>query len=298
MYQRLGRPRNVTTYVCAVPEANADQREYWNGDESREWADEPSRFDEMLEPFGTRALDVADVRPGARVLDVGCGNGAVTIEAAVRAGGDGSAIGIDLSEPMLINARERAAARGLGNTTFVAADAQVAALDGPFDAATSRFGIMFFDDPAAAFANIVGSLAPAGRLAFACWRTVPENEWVAVQAAAVAEHVPLPDFSGDGPGPFRYGDPTALVETLARAGLRDVEAEPFDTTLLLGGRGSLDDIMRYVERNGMTRRFLGDAEADQRARAIESVRAALTPFVTEEGLRLGAAAWIVSGHRR
>jgi SAM-dependent methyltransferase len=282
-----------------VADANAEQREYWNSDDSREWVDEPDRFDEMLEPFGIRALAVADIRPGDRVLDVGCGNGALTIEAAVRAGADGSATGIDLSEPMLATARARAAELGLRNTTFVVADAQVAALGGPFDVATSRFGIMFFDDPDAAFANIVGSLAPDGRVAFACWRPVTENEWVTVQAAAVAEHVPLPDIlAGDGPGPFRYGDPAALLASLERAGVRDAVAEPFDTTLLLGGRGSREDMMRYVEHNGMTRRLLGDAEPEQKQRALASVREALTPFVTEEGVRLGAATWIVSGSRR
>ena len=281
-----------------MPEANAEQREYWNSDDSREWVDEPGRYDEMLEPFGNRALEVADVRRGDRVLDIGCGNGASTIEAAVRAGADGSATGIDLSESMLANARARAAERGLDHATFVVGDAQVAALDGPFDAVISRFGIMFFDDPDAACANIVGSLGPGGRAALVCWRPVPENEWVMVQAAAVAEHVPLPDLASDGPGPFRYADPTALVSALTGAGLRDAVAEPFDTTLLLGGRGSHDDIMRYIERNGMTRRLLGDAESEQRARALDAVREALTPFVTPEGVRLGAAAWIVTGHHR
>ncbi len=163
----------------------------------------------------------------------------------------------------------------------------------------SRFGIMFFDDPRAAFANIVGCLAPGGRLALVCWRSVPENEWVLVQAMAVAQHVALPDdLGGDGPGPFRYGDPSALIAALAAAGVHDAEAEPFDTTLLLGGRGSLDDVMQFLEGGGPTRRLLGDAEPEQKQRALASVREALTPFVTEEGVRLGAAAWIVSGNRR
>jgi SAM-dependent methyltransferase len=200
---------------------------------------------------------------------------------------------------MLANARARAVERGLGHATFVAADAQVAALGGPYDAVMSRFGIMFFDDPDAACANIVGSLAPGGRLALVCWRSVPENEWVRVQAMAVAQHVALPDdLASDGPGPFRYGDPSALVTALTAAGVRDAAAEPFDTTLLLGGAGSLDDVMRFLEDGGMTRRLLGDAEPEQQERALASVREALTPFVTPEGVRLGAGAWIVSGHRR
>ena len=279
---------------------NAEQREYWNSADSREWIDAASRYDEMLAPFADRVLEAAALSRGERVLDVGCGNGATTLAAAELVGTEGEAIGIDLSLPMLDNARARAAERGLTNATFVAADAQVATLGGPFDAIVSRFGVMFFDDPDAACGNLVGSLGTGGRVAFACWRTVPENEWVAVQATAAFARVPQSgdDFTSDGPGPFRYGDPAALVRSLERAGLRDVVAEPFDTTMLLGGSGTLADTMRFVEASGMTRRLLGDASPEQRAAAIDAVRDALAAFETHEGVRLGAAVWIVSGRRR
>jgi len=278
--------------------ANVEQQEYWNGADSRDWVDAPERFDEMLEPFAAHLLDAATLVDGERVLDVGCGNGATTLAVAQRLGG-GGAVGIDLSVPMLENARARATARGIDNVTFIDADAQIATLPGPFDAIVSRFGVMFFDDPDAACANLVGSLRDGGRVVFVVWRSVPENEWVAVQAGAMFSHVAPPaDLASDGPGPFRYGDPTALLRALEHAGLRDVGAEPFDTTVLLGGRGTFDDAVAFVENSGMTRRFLGDAPPDLRARALAAVREALSPYATDDGVRLGAAAWVVSGRRR
>jgi SAM-dependent methyltransferase len=287
-----------------MTEANLEQREYWNGAESREWADAPERFDQMLEPFADSILDAAALAPGERVLDVGCGNGATTLAAAAHVGETGAALGVDLSEPMLANARARATERGITNARFVAADAQVTALPGRFDVIVSRFGVMFFEDPDAAWSNLVGSLAPNGRVVLMCWRSVLENEWVAVQAQAAFAHVPPPaelasaELASGGPGPFRYGDPAPLVRSLERAGLHDVAATPIDATILLGGRGSLEEVLAFVEGSGMTRRLLDGAPPEQEARALVAVREALAPYATDEGVRLGAAAWLVTGRRR
>lgn len=281
-----------------MTEPNTEQREYWNGSDSREWVEAPGRYDEMLEPYGTRLLEAVGCVAGERVLDVGCGNGATTLAAARAVAPGGEAIGIDLSTRMLANARDRAAAQGVANARFEVGDAQVADLAGPFDAIVSRFGIMFFDDPDAAFANLVRSLGPDGRLAFMCWRSVPENEWVMVQAEAAFVHVPpAADLGAEGPGPFRYADPAPLVRSLERTGLADVSAEPFDTTMLLGGRGDLASTMEFVADSGMTRRLLADASPEARARAIDAVHNALARFETDEGVRLGGATWIVSGRR-
>ncbi|MEX2254322.1 MAG: class I SAM-dependent methyltransferase [Acidimicrobiia bacterium] len=279
---------------------NSEQREYWNGADSREWVDEMDRYDEMLAPFGARVLDVAGLAPGARVLDVGCGNGATTLAASARVAPGGQALGIDLSAPMLANARARAEGQGLGNVRFEVADAQTAELGGPFDSVISRFGVMFFDDPDAACRNLVGSLGPGGRLAFVCWRGAIENEWVAVQAAAALAHAPVSQeqLVTDGPGPFRYADPAPLVGALERVGLTDVAADPFDTRVLLGGYGSLDDVMQFIGNSGMTRRLLADASPEQRASAVDAMRGALAPFETADGVSLGAAAWTVTGRRR
>ena len=155
----------------------------------------PQRYDEMLAPFNDRLIAVAAPVPGERALDVGCGNGAVTLELAAEVGPDGAVVGVDLSESMIATARDRAAAARIENASFVVADAQVDDLDGPYDIAVSRFGVMFFDDTDAACANIAAALTGGGRAAFVCWRTAAENEWVDVQARAAAAHAPLPDLS-------------------------------------------------------------------------------------------------------
>jgi SAM-dependent methyltransferase len=281
-----------------VEPANAEQRAYWNSADSREWVDGPQRYDEMLEPFAHALLDTTAPEPGEIVLDVGCGNGATTLMFAERVAPTGSATGVDLSEPMVANARDRAADRGLGNAVFTVADAQIDDVGGPYDVIVSRFGVMFFDDPLAACVNLVDALAEGGRLTFAVWRSVPENEWVMVQARAAAAHVQLPDLGADGPGPFRYADPAPLVADLERAGLRDVAAEPYDHSMLLGGRGTLDEVMDHVAAGGMLRRFLGDADDGARDRVLASVRDSLAPYETDEGVRIDAAVWLVSGHRR
>src|SRR5512146_1639166 len=188
---------------------NTAQAEHWNtGDGVAHWLDNQARYDRMNAPFADMILDAAGLRPGTAVLDVGCGCGATTL-AAARLVAPGQAVGLDLSGPMLARARASAAAAGLGNAEFRPGDAQVHALEpARFGAVISRFGVMFFADPVAAFANIRSAAQPAARLAFVCWQPLAANQWLAVPGAALAEHVPPADFgSGDGPGMFAFADP-------------------------------------------------------------------------------------------
>ena len=148
--------------------------EYWNGRPADVWVREAERFDSLLGPFGRRLLEASALEPGERVLDVGCGNGAVSLEAARAVGGSGSVTGIDLSAPMLEVARLRAEEQGV-DVHFVRGDAQTASFDEPFDLVVSRFGVMFFDDPEAAFGNLARATRPGGRLCFVCWQEMFAN---------------------------------------------------------------------------------------------------------------------------
>ena len=281
--------------------ANQEQREYWNSSDSREWVMEADRFDAMLAEWGERVLDAGALAAGERVLDVGCGNGATTLGAAARVGppksageGDGEATGFDISEPMLEVARSRAAARGTANARFVVGDAQTDPLGGPYDVAISRFGIMFFADPVAAFANIRSALVPGGRAAFLCWRSMFDNEWVMVPTGAALEHVPAPEPPPpDAPGPFRFGAEGSLAAALTAAGFSDVTSDALDAPMLLGGPSSFDEAYEFIAGGGMTRRVLGAAPDEAKIQALAAMRDALVPFATDDGIRMNAAVWLV-----
>jgi len=276
--------------------ANTDQAERWNsGEDLAHWLDNQARYDRMNEPFTALILDAAAFRPGAQVLDVGCGCGGTTL-AAARLIAPGQGVGVDLSGPMLARARARAEAAGLGNAVFQQGDAQVHPF-GParFDTVISRFGTMFFADPVAAFANVRSAVRPGGRLIFVCWQPLAANQWLLVPGAALAEHVPPPPGfgSGDGPGMFAFADPDRVRPILAAAGWRDIEITSEPRSILVGGGGSVDDAVEFLRTGSMGRMMLAGADADTVDRAVASVRAALTPYADAEGVHLDAGVWLV-----
>jgi SAM-dependent methyltransferase len=278
-------------------ETNAAQVELWNGEEAQHWVVEQDRYDRMLAPFATAVLELAALSPTDRVVDIGCGTGPTTCDAARTVSG-GHARGLDISQPMIDGARERAAALGLSNVTFDVGDAQTDRLTPDVDVVLSRFGVMFFDDADAAFANLRTALGAEGRLAFVCWQGMFLNEWMAVPALAAVQHVPLPEMGPpDAPGPFSLGDPDRVRSVLSGAGYSDITVDPFETTLLLGGGGSLDEAVTFLRSTGMAHALFDGAPADDVDRAIAAVRTALEPHVTPEGVRLGAATWLVAANR-
>jgi len=231
------------------------------------------------------------------VLDVGWGCGATTL-AAARAVAEGEAVGIDLSESMIDRARQRALDEGIGNARFEVADAQTFHLPVPFDATISRFGLMFFEDPVAAFANLCGGLWPGGRLAFVCWQEMAVNEWMTVPATAALAHVPMPELGEpDAPGPYSLADADRVREILTGAGLVDVDLESVEEKMLLGGRGTVGDAVEFLSHTGMGQALLGDAAPAVREQVFAAVRESLLPYVTDDGVRVGAAAWLVTARR-
>jgi SAM-dependent methyltransferase len=275
--------------------ANTDMAEYWNTRGGHVWVNEQDRFDTMLEPCGRRVLDKVGLVEGERVLDVGCGNGVTTLEAALRVGASGSAVGIDLSGPMLDAARARASALGR-NVTFIQGDAQIASFEAPFDVVISRFGVMFFEHPVAAFANLAGALRPGGRICFVCWREMFANEWISVPAMAIVAHVGIPDPGpADAPGPFAFAEPARVRRILEEAGLSDVEIDEASDPLRMGS--DPEDVVAFMATDEMGRRVLEGKDPDKVADALEAAREALRPYATPEGVSLRSAYWVVTARK-
>ena len=233
-------------------EANAAQVEHWNSEAALHWVTDRDGHDRMLAPFATALLEAAALTPDDRVLDIGCGTGPTTCEAA-RIASRGHVRGLDISQPLIEAARSRAAELGITNVSFDVGDAQTDSFAPEFDVVMSRFGVMFFDDPAAAFANLRTALDPSGRLVFVCWQDLFVNEWMAVPGLAAAQHVPLPEPGPpDAPGPFSLGDADRLRELLELRGLlRDHDRSVRDLDPARRGRlarGSGD--LPAVDRDG------------------------------------------------
>ena len=262
--------------------------------ETNHWVENAERYDRQLAPFADVLFERLTLAGTDRVLDIGCGCGATTITAAAQAQ---HAMGVDLSGPMLAVARNRAANKGLANVEFVEADAQVHRfVPASFDVLVSRFGVRFFDHPTAAFTNLRGALADDGRLAFVCWRALDANEWLLVPGLAASAHVALPDLGGENaPGMFALAADDAIRTVLGGAGFNTIEIEPFDTTITLGGGGTVDETLDYLLGTDIAHALLDTATSDARGRAIDAVRASLAEhYEAGVGVRLGAGAWLVS----
>jgi SAM-dependent methyltransferase len=276
--------------------ANRDQAEHWNNsDDVAHWVNEQARYDGMLAPFITVLLERAGVAATDRVLDVGCGCGATTL-AAAQIARDGHAHGVDISHPMLVRARADAAQAGLTNATFEEADVQVHPFPGDeFDAVISRFGIMFFDDPVAAFVNLRRITRPGGQLAFVCWQARVANEWMTVPTSALIRHVPPPPAAPPGaPGMCAFADPDDPRRVLDDAGWQDITIDSLSIPLLLGGPGTVDTAVDFLRNGSMGRTMLTGADPATQAKALDEVRTSLEPYLTSDGVRLGSSVWLVS----
>jgi SAM-dependent methyltransferase len=275
--------------------ANVEQDEYWNTAGGTHWVEHQDRFDAMLAPLESRLHDAAAISASDHVLDVGCGCGSTT-RAAARTAMAGDALGIDLSAAMLERARAVAEQDGLTNVRFVRGDAQVYRFDeAAFDLTISRFGVMFFSDPTAAFTNLARAVRGSGRTVFLCWQDLLDNEWILVPRIAAAAHVPVPEFSPDEPGPLSLGDPDRVRTILTAAGWRDVDLDEVRGAIRLGA--DADDTAAFLGGTGSVRRLFEGVDEATVGRAMDSVREALVSYETPSGVFLGSAAWLVSARR-
>jgi len=276
----------------SAPSSNADQIAYWNGAGGEKWLARHDRMEPQLAPLGLAAIEAAAPKPGERVLDVGCGTGSTSVRIADLVGSDGSVLGVDVSQSLVAAARHNAV--GQPNVQFLLGDASQQKLDRGFDLLFSRFGVMFFADPVAAFGHLRAALKPGGRLAFVCWRPFKENDWAFLPFMAAVPHLPpIERPAPNAPGPFAFGDDERVKNILQEAGFTDIAVKPLDRTMHLGN--SVDDAAMFASDTGPISRVLGTASPEQQQAAVGAIRQMLEKREAEgKGLALAAACWIVT----
>jgi SAM-dependent methyltransferase len=292
----IGRPVEIAQTLLAqydmdmTRETQDEQARLWNGIGGNAWVDEQELLDRLLKPFETLLTEAVAARAPTQALDVGCGTGSTTVAAARLLGSQGSCVGIDISAPMIAAARARAEREG-SSARFICANAQ----DHTFDRASvdmiiSRFGVMFFDDPVRAFANLRRAATDDAEMRCIAWRSAAENPFMTVAERAAAPLLPnLPARVPDGPGQFAFGNRDRVNGILENSGWAGIDIRPIDIPCSLPEK----DLVRYVTRLGPVGRILQEADAETRVRVIDAIRPAFDPYVHGDEVRVTAACWII-----
>ena len=282
----------AATNAVPVDSSNVEQLRAWDGGEGEYWAENAEYFDRSVAAYHEPLFTTAEIGERDQVLDVGCGTGQTTRDAA-RAAATGSALGVDLSSRMLDHARRRAAEEGVTNATFAQGDAQIHPFDpGRYDIAISRTAAMFFGDHVAAFANIGRALRPGGRLVLVTWQPLAGNEWIREISGALAGGRDLPAPPPDA-GPFALSDPDRVRALLTRAGLSDVEVEGASARMWFGRDAA--DAHRFVL--GLMDWMLEGLDDGGVARATDALHATMAAHETPDGVLFDSAVWITEATR-
>ena len=281
---------------------NATQIEFWNGETGQNWVSHDALMEAMLQPLGKAVMDSLSPKPGEHVLDIGCGCGHTSLSLADRVGAEGSVTGIDISAPMLAVASQLATEHNAGHKSvqFLEADAQTHRFTPEsYDAAFSRFGVMFFEDPVAAFTNVRASLRPSGRLAFCCWQPRAVNPFMTVPAMAALELLPAPpEIPPRTPGPFAFEEADYVAEILAEAGFEHVAVTPLRQPLTFGRGMSLEDIVERLVEIGPIAQMVREAPEDLQQPVRDKVVDAVAPFYQAgAGMTLEGQFWLVTAKR-
>jgi SAM-dependent methyltransferase len=278
---------------------NEQQAAYWTDTAGPHWVQQQEMFDHMLSHFGVAALANLAADTGEHIIDIGCGTGTTTMSIADAVGATGSVIGADISSTMIEAARRRAAA--VTNASFVVADAQVeriAPLNRGADAMFSRFGVMFFADPVAAFTNLAANVRAGGRAAFVCWQQESLNEWIAVPAGIMRGFTPNPIMPiANAPGPFAFRDHDRLHGILTAAGWSSIGIEPFSAPTTLGAGKGLEAAVTQSMSSVAGETLRSQVDDATYAKAQEAVRAAYRERIIDGAVTFPGNVWLVNARR-
>jgi SAM-dependent methyltransferase len=283
----------VTLHEIPIHPTNRSQLEAWDGEEGTFWAEHADHFDHSVARYQGSLLEAAAIEPTTRVLDIGCGSGQTSRDAARRAS-HGSVLGLDLSAPMLETARRSAATQGLANVRFEQADAQIHRFEpSSADVVISRTGGTFFADPVAAWRNIAGALYPHGRLAMLAWQPITANEWISEIGSTLAAGRPIPLPPPGVPGPFAFGDPDVARTVLNAAGFESVDLTPLAEPMWFGR--DADDACAFIL--GVSGWMLQGLDDDRRAAALAALRRTVEAHTGKDGVEFGSAMWLITARR-
>ena len=276
--------------------SNDEQIAYWNGEAGQRWAQEDDTMARLLRPVSEALLAHADINACNSAIDVGCGGGSQSIMLAAALQSGASVLGVDISEPMLDVARGRAVPADGASVDFLYADASAHEFaSDSFDLLFSRFGVMFFDDPAAAFSNMRRAMRTDGKLAFSCWQPLKNNDWARVPIEAALQHVPAPESTDPhAPGPFAFADPERVQAILTAAGFTSINLEPFTPMLRISEAPTLAEAARNLARIGPVGRLLIGQDPAVLEKVFTAMEAVLEPYYQQGALELPGAIWFVT----
>ncbi len=281
-----------------MEDKNAKQKDFWSGKGGYYWVEKQSEMDIMLNPLGEKALAKLDLQSNSKVLDIGCGCGATTLEIAQIAS-DGAVTGLDISVPMLDKAKSEAKNKGIENVDFKVVDVQVEQLAyEEYDFAYSRFGVMFFDDPFEAFKNIFSSLRTDGELSFVCWQDPSLNPWQSLSLQVIRRYLDMPSPPPRSPGPFAFHEKDYVKEILENSGFSNISFDDNQEDITMFAGKSLEEASEdYLAINPVVTEMLKDSTDDLKSEIVESLKEAFSEFHRGDGLVFPSATWVVSANK-
>jgi len=272
-------------------QTNHEQTALWNGRAGRAWVDQQQVLDQLFKPLENRLMEEVCAARGHRVLDVGCGTGSTTIAAARLLGATGHCVGVDISQPMIAAARARAI-RDESPASFICADVQQYPFEpASFDTIISRLGVMFFDNPVVAFANLRRAATDGANLRCIAWRSAAENAFMTTAERAAAPLLPnIPPRRPDAPGQFAFADRQWISSILEKSGWAGIDIQSIDVVCTMPEK----ELVGYLARLGPVGLILEDADERARTHAIDTIRTAFDPYVHGTEVRFTAACWMIS----
>ena len=281
-----------------MEDKNIKQRQFWSGAGGDVWVNKQREMDIMLNPLGDRVIERLDLKSDAKIIDIGCGCGATTLEIAKKIT-QGEILGVDISEPMLDKATETAKEMSLSNISFEVKDVQVDVMPlNYFDIAFSRFGVMFFEDPFEAFKNIHSSLKEDGLLSFVCWQNASLNPWQSLSIQVIKEFLDLPAPAPKSPGPFAFEDKTYLEEILRESGFKGLETlDNQEDIVMFSGKSIREACEDYLTINPVVTEMLKNSKPELTEEILEALVIKFSNFHQNDGLLFPSATWIVTAKK-